>query len=93
MSSAAPEPIAVFTLLGDETFSVAPGVQALFAAHSLMLATYRAGSFAQPQRRSRGTGARAPDAPLHVRRLPEADRKAQENPPQQWDGVFTAEEK
>jgi adenylate cyclase len=88
------EPIAVFTLLGDETFSVAPEFQALFAAHSLMLATYRAGSFAQAAEAVEKAQARAPDA-LHYMYGVYRKRieRLRENPPQQWDGVFTAEEK
>jgi len=88
------EPIAVYTLLGDETYSVAREFQALFAAHSLMLATYRSGSFAEAAEAVEKARALAPDAldymyGVYGKRI----ARLREDPPPGWDGVFTAEEK
>jgi len=89
------EPIAVFTLLGDETFSVQREFQAIFAAHSLMLATYRSGAFEKAAEAVEKARKVAPERlsglyDVYAKRI----AALRENPPPApWDGVFTAEEK
>ncbi len=89
------EPIAVFTLLGDEAFSVSPEFQTIFAAHALMLATYRSGAFAQAAAAAEAARKAAPERlgglyDVYAKRI----AALIENPPSiPWDGVFTAEEK
>jgi adenylate cyclase len=89
------EPIAVFTLLGDETFAVQREFQALFAAHSLMIATYRSGAFAEAAEAVDKVKKLAPETlgalyDIYAKRI----ATLRENPPPApWDGVFTVTEK
>ncbi len=88
-------PIAVFTLLGDETFAVQREFQALFAAHSLMIATYRSGAFAEAAEAADKVKKLAPETlgalyDIYAKRI----ATLRENPPPKpWDGVFTVTEK
>jgi adenylate cyclase len=89
------EPIAIFTLLGDETYSVKPEFQALFAAHSLVIANYRSGAFAEAADAVEKVRTVAPPRlsglyDVYAKRI----AALRENPPPQpWDGVFTVLEK
>jgi adenylate cyclase len=88
------EPIAVFTLLGDEAFSVQAEFQAIFAAHSLMIATFRSGAFAEAAEAAEAARKAAPPTlgalyDVYAKRI----ARLREDPPASWDGVFTAEEK
>jgi adenylate cyclase len=87
------EPIAVFTLLGDETFSVQPEFQAIFVAHSRMIANYRSGAFAEAAEAIEKARKVAPSLSALYDVYATRIAKLRENPPSAWDGVFTAEEK
>jgi adenylate cyclase len=89
------EPIAIFTLLGDEAHALAPEFTSLFAAHSGMLAHYRSGAFAEAADAAMRARKLAPNS-LHALYDVYAKRIATllESPPAQpWDGVFMALEK
>jgi len=88
------EPIAVFTLLGDETYSVTPEFSSLFAAHSGMIANYRSGAFAEAAKSAEKARKLAPESlqtlyEVYAKRI----AALSENPPESWDGVFMAQEK
>ena len=89
------EPIAIFTVIGDESFAVQSEFQALFAAHNLLLATYRSGAFEKAAEAANKARTTAPPTlgtlyDVYTERI----AKLRANPPSlPWDGVFTAEEK
>jgi adenylate cyclase len=89
------EPIAIFTLVGDETYARDKAFSALFAAHSLMLATYRSGEFAKAAEAADKARKVAPEWLSYFYGVYEKRIAAllESPPPLPWDGVFTAEEK
>ncbi len=89
------EPVAIFTLLGDEAFALSEEFRALFVAHSRMIATYRAAKFAEAAEATTAVRKIAP-ASLHAYYDIYAKRiatLAEDPPPSGWDGVFTVLEK
>ena len=89
------QPIAVFALLGDGAYAQERAFQSLFAAHSLMLSTYRAGAFAEAAEAVTGARNAAPP-PMHFFYDLYAKRIAtlrEGPPPENWDGVFAVLEK
>ncbi len=89
------EPVAIFTLLGDDAFARTDEFHTLFAAHSLMIANYRAAKFAEAAEAAAAVRKIAPPS-LHAFYDVYAERIAtlKENPPpSDWDGVFTVLEK
>jgi len=89
------EPVAIFTLLGDEAHARSDDFQALKAAHDKMIANYRAARFSEAAEESAALRNTAPPA-LHGLYQMYAKRivALQETPPPaDWDGVFTLLEK
>jgi adenylate cyclase len=89
------EPLAIYTLLGDEAYARSVEFQALKAAHDRMIAAYRAAKFTEAAEDLAALRKTAPPS-LHGFCDLYAERIAalqQEPPPKDWDGVFTLLEK
>ncbi len=89
------EPLAIYTLLGDDAHAQSAEFQTLKAAHEGMIAAYRAAKFAEA---AEALAALRKTAPPSLHRFYDvyAERIAalqQELPPKGWDGVFTPFEK
>jgi adenylate cyclase len=89
------EPIAIYTLLGDDKFTLTKEFKAIFTAHNLMLATYRSGDFARAAEAADNARNAAPESLSYLYGIYQKRIAAlRANPPSMpWDGVFTAEEK
>ena len=88
------EPIAIFTLLGDEAFAGEDAFKQLADAHGRMIGAYQSGDFAAAENALRDARRLAPDRlarfyDLYGERL----AALAEAPPPAWDGVFVAVEK
>jgi adenylate cyclase len=89
------EPIAIFTLLGDEDYAKAEAFKAFAAAHAGMIAAYRAARFTEAAAAAEALGKSAPDGVKPLYRV-YAERIASllaAPPDASWDGVFTSVEK
>jgi adenylate cyclase len=89
------EPIAIFTLVGDETYAVSPEFAALFATHARMIATYRSGDFPAAANAVEAARKIAPPSlstvyDVYAKRIAAL---LETPPPEPWDGVFMALEK
>jgi adenylate cyclase len=89
------EPIAIYTLLGDDKFTLTKEFKEIFTAHNLMLATYRSGDFARAAEAADSARNAAPESLSYLYGIYQKRIAAlRANPPSMpWDGVFTAEEK
>jgi len=85
------EPLALYTLLGDETMATDPEFAAHGAAHRTMIEAYRAGSFAYAAEALATARRLAPEHLTSFYDVYEARLSALvESPPARWDGVITA---
>ena len=88
------EPLAIFTLLGDEAHAQTAEFQALRTAHDHMIADYRGARFSEAARAIDGLRKIAPPSLQRFYELYfiRAETLAM-TPPSNWDGVFTVLEK
>ena len=89
------EPLAIFTLVGDDAHAKSPEFQALRAAHARMIAAYRRQRFAEAQEALMEAREAAPP-PLRTFYAIYEERIAAlvaSPPPGDWDGVFISAEK
>ncbi len=89
------EPVALYTVLGDESHAVKPEFTRLFAAHNRMISKYRSGAFAEAGEALAEAKAAAPESlhalyDVYARRLAHLEDKP---PPDDWGGVYTFLEK
>jgi adenylate cyclase len=88
------EPLAIFTLLGDEAMAKTKEFEELRKVHDAMLVSYRAGRFAEAALAVESLRKIAPPSlqkfyELYVIRI----EALAASPPSNWDGVFTVLEK
>jgi adenylate cyclase len=88
------EPLAIFTLLGDETMAKTREFEELRKVHDAMLVSYRAGRFPEAAAAVESLRRIAPPSlqkfyELYVIRI----ESLSASPPSNWDGVFTVLEK
>ncbi len=89
------EPVAIYTVLGEEPYARSNEFTALFSAHAHMIASYRSGDFddaAAGLEEARGLAPKRLHAFYDV--YAERIAKLRKDPPgADWDGVFTTDEK
>lgn len=89
------EPTSIYTLVGDASAGNSAGFSSLEAAHRSMLAAYRAGDLATARTELESLANLAPDSLSGLYEI-YADRIHQmeiNGVPDEWDGVFVAQEK
>ncbi len=89
------EPVAIYTVLGEEPYARSDKFTALFSAHAHMIASYRSGDFDDAEAGLEEARGIAPKR-LHAFYDVYAERIAalKKDPPgADWDGVFTTREK
>ncbi len=89
------EPVAIFTLLGDEEHARSAEFQALRAAHDAMIAEYRSARLSEAAESAAKLRASAPSslAGLYSMYTKRISALVKEPPPAGWDGVFNLLEK
>jgi adenylate cyclase len=89
------EPLAIFTLVGDDALAKSPEFQALRAAHARMIAAYRGQLFAEAQEAlmEARKGALPPLRAFYAIYEERIAALVESPPPGDWDGVFISAEK